>query len=171
MVNAIRRLGRLVDWKFLVALAALLLVSTTCYGYFQRGNQNERLISSLSATTSQVDRLNDQIDRNSKSARAERLALLRQNEVLLSTTKTQQVQLRAQKSLLTAIAKYLRAHGINVPSTVVPPPSTPAHPRTTKHPRTPGKPGGGGHPTPPPKPPGLPGLCKMLPVPLCQVVG
>lgn len=112
MGTFMRRVRRVLDWRFVVALTVMMLVASLCWGFIQRVQQADALLHTSQAMVDQVDDLKRQLAtqqrasaRRSKAATAERDELQRQ---------------------LTALLEYLREHGLTPPTftpsrSVVPP--------------------------------------------------
>lgn len=98
------RRTRFVDWRFLASLTALLLVVLIVFGAWRNyeireaeAEQKDRLLLELVERSSEIDRLEDRLDRvladskrerranerERRAARQERAELLRQQEVML----------------------------------------------------------------------------------------
>ncbi len=106
-----RRLLRAVDVRFVMALAVLLVATTICWGFVQRGDhigESERAVTSLSTQLSEVSEDNRRLRKRvlgiaQRAAREDRLA--HQEQVLL---------LRE----LARLNHWLREYGVVVPNAV-----------------------------------------------------
>lgn len=108
-MRRIRRIVRPIDAKLILALTALIVTVTVCYGFVQRGDHITSAERSIEDLTEQVDRLldentslRDQLTRiERRSARREKAAA-HDREVL-------------SRELL-RLTEWLRANGIAIPS-------------------------------------------------------
>lgn len=102
--------AREVRWSFyLVALCALALTTTICWGVVHKVNQSDTIVRIAAASADQVERLNTQLDAQARDAESQRAQLQRQN--------------KATRAELRALLRYLREHGIEVPRAVTTPPT------------------------------------------------
>lgn len=90
------------------ALCAVLIASALSYGIVHKVNQGDAIVRTAASEADQVERLNQQLDAQSKVATSERAALMAQNTAL--------------QREVNALVRYLRRHGITVPASVVNPP-------------------------------------------------
>jgi hypothetical protein len=135
--------SRELRWGFwLVAACTLALALTVCWAIVHKVNQSDDIVRVAASNAAQVNRLSDQIDAQAvESARQRRLL------------KDQNRQVHAE---LTALLRYLRAHGIEVPQTALTPevkPSESTRPKAGKaqpapHPTHPASPAPTATPTP-----------------------
>lgn len=124
------------------AVCVLALVATICWGIVHKVNQSDQIVRVATSQADQVERLNHQLDAQDKAAVQQRADLNDQIEIL-------QRQNHALQGQLTGIAKYLRAHGIDIPRTAY---------------RTSGG-GSSGSSTRPKRPNGITGLLTAPPAP------
>jgi hypothetical protein len=150
---------REVRWSFIVVFAcAVALTVTICWVIVHKVNQSEDIAAVAAANAAQVNRLSDQIDAQAAESERQRRQL-----------KTQNRQVHAE---LTALLRYLRAHGIEVPQTALTAPVKPsgstrpkAEPaRPTPHPTAPASPAPTATPTPRTPGTGPDVLCALAPL-------
>lgn len=110
-VKVWHRSRRVVDWRFLVCLIALLLVATICFGFFKRVQQADALIDTAKTNSIELVKLRQKLDRVQDAADARGRAATRQR-----------LRLERQLAVLTQL---LLANGIEVPDSIkdsLPPP-------------------------------------------------
>lgn len=157
--------SREVRWSFYVAAVCVLMFSATvCWAVVHKVNQSDGIVRVAASNAAQVDRLSEQIDAQAAESAQQRRQLKAQNR-----------QVHAE---LTALLRYLRAHGIEVPKTALTPPASPsrstrpkdttARPSPTPSPRSPRPASPAPTATPTPTTPGE-ALCGLLDVPVCPL--
>lgn len=100
----IRAIGRYVDWRFLLSLAAVLAVATVAAGVYASEMDRQ-------AKTKRIDTLVSVIEQQDKADRVERAEAAKERQRLLDG----QTELRERHERL---LEYLRTAGINVPASV-----------------------------------------------------
>lgn len=110
---------REVRWAFIVVfVCAVALTATICWAVVHKVSQSDGIVRVAATNAAQVDRLSDQIDAQAAESARQRRLLKAQNR-----------QVHAE---LTALLRYLRAHGIEVPQTALTPPVTRSEPTRPK---------------------------------------
>jgi hypothetical protein len=151
--------AREVRWSFIVVFAcAAVFAVTICWAIVHKVNQSDEIVHVAASQAAQVDRLTDQFDAQAAESARQRRQLKAQNR-----------QVHAE---LTALLRYLRAHGIEVPQTALtaPAPRESGHPkaRTSSTPRPhqsgPASPAPTATPTPSTPSPGPDVLCTFVPL-------
>ena len=123
--------AREVRWSFVVVFAcAVMFAVTLCWAIVHKVNQSDEIIHVAASQAAQVDRLTDQFDAQAAESARQRRQLKAQNR-----------QVHAE---LTALLRYLRAHGIEVPQTALTPPA----PRESSRPKGPAQATPSPRPTP-----------------------
>lgn len=139
------RLFRGLDVKFILSLAALLVVGTICFGFVQRGNHITSAEESVSALSAQLGdlsaenrRLRHQLDTIQHRSAARDRQAARERDALLRE--------------LVRLNEFLRTHGIDVPAPTVYVTRTYAAPSSPSRSRASGGPGPARSPQPAPAP-------------------
>ena len=155
---------------YVAAVAVLAIIATVCWGIVHKINQSDVIVSIAAANADQVERLNTQLDAQTKAAEGQREELKRQN--------------RLTREQLRALLRYLRAHGIEVPQTALTPPprdegsvtrpkaagpSQGPKPTPSPSPPHPASPAPTAGPTPTPSPGPIGPLCDLLALPRCPL--
>lgn len=124
-MRRVRDFLRPLDFKLILALTALIVTVTVCYGFVQRGDHITSAEASVQTLTGQVDRLldenaslHDQLSRiERRSARRERAAA---------------ADREALARELVRLTEWLRANGIRVPTATYQPPVSSSAPAATR---------------------------------------
>jgi hypothetical protein len=159
---------RIFDWRFVVALAFMMLTVVACWGFVERNAEISRLINVAQRSEEiAVAARHDQADADARAA--EQVAALRRQVADLK----HQARIRSQQQAAQqkALLDYLHSLGITVPRTVYLTPratgggggSGPKAPAPRHHP-APGSPGS----TPAPTAPSADLLCELAPA-LCSL--
>lgn len=121
---------RLIDWRFLVMLIVLILVSTVCYSFLQRVQQADSLIDTAEHSVQQVRDLRKQLATQQQMLAEQQQAATERSR----RARAERDRLQAQLAL---VLDYLRDQGIDVPKTLTtPPPNRASTPTTTRAPAT-----------------------------------
>lgn len=144
MRRRLRDFLRPIDAKLILALTALIVTVTVCYGFVQRGDHITSAEKSVTTLTHQVDQLLDENrDLHDQLQRIERRSMRREH----AAAKDRELLSRE----LLRLTEWLRANGIRVPAATYRPTVQPSAPAATTSPQGgsqvgQGGSGGGGNP-------------------------
>lgn len=125
-MNRLRRFFRPLDAKLILALAALIVTATVCYGFVQRGDHITSAERSVEQLTGQVDRLLDEnASLHDQLQRIERRTVRREQAAAADREALSRELLR--------LTEWLRANGIRVPAATYRPTSAPRSAPASSH--------------------------------------